>query len=726
MEYLPSAPIRIIPSNPGGSSPVDKEYSTGPYGRELIRALTELEPLNEAEANALLHSTYQSVGRHLSPYFQGDRGFAAPGVHVAGIAIGSIQSGKTMSFTSAISIAFDDGAAAAIVISGSDTALRDQTRNRLRDYFGNVANVVCTLEAGAAASPAARKALIDSILDGHRKSIIVVMKEDDHLIELQRIVSGISFKMNEQDPPTLLVIDDEGDQGSLNKLAYLQRRGVNKATKLHKIINGICEMPAVAGYVAYTATAYANALTDTDTMIYPKGFVSVLEPGERYTGLDAFFSDPAGENSVTGFASGTPDAANEALIEAVDHFMLVCEANELLRGGQAIDGLSQIDDGCLVMGINAGERNNTHFRAEKVVRTRLEEWKSGVVSPINMIASARLISGSEGSELEKIALNAGDWARQRAIRLSLNVVMLNQFGDVSSRDFKTPYDRIVIGGKLLGRGFTLPRLVSYVLVPSQERATMDILQQRARFLGYRRSYMHWMRVWLDFDAKRSYGQLAKAEFAFRRAARILEQNGTGLDALDAFIVLAGNHAPAARGAIVRGRKETRAWWASRPGSYSTPAFFDTWAKRVLEDGVLGRRGERSLVISATEARELVDEYCLIASADAGRMRGGLELSIGPKQDPDSDATVTLYIMSLWESGRKRGRDEYGNVKNLFSGRDGADDADPNNAETQIYDKQTSVSIQLHRLQLPEGGLGIGMAVRPTDVVIGNRSLWILE
>ena len=235
-----------------------------------------------------------------------------------------------------------------------------------------------------------------------------------------------------------------------------------------------------------------------------------------------------------------------------------------------------------------------------------------------------------------------------------------------------------------------------------------------------------MRVWLDFDAKRSYGQLAKAEFAFRRAAQILEQNGTGLDALDAFIVLAGNHAPAARGAIVRGRKETRAWWASRPGSYSTPAFFDAWAKRVLEEGALGRRGERSLVISAGEAREIVDEYCLIASADAGRMRGGLELSIGPKQDPDSDATVTLYIMSLWESGRKRGRDEYGNVKNLFSGRDGADDADPNNAETQIYDKQTSASIQLHRLQLPEGGLGIGMAVRPTDAVIGNRSLWILE
>jgi hypothetical protein len=672
-----------------------------------------------------LLSTYQSVGRHLSPYFQGDRGYAAAGVHVAGIAIGSIQSGKTMSFTSAIAIAFDDGAAAAIVISGSDTALRDQTKNRLRDYFGDVANVVCTLETGAASSPAARKALIDSILDGQRKSIIVVMKEDDHLIELQRIISGISFRMKEQDSPKLIVIDDEGDQGSLNRLAYLQRRGVNKATKLHKLINSICEMPAVAGYVAYTATAYANALTDTSTMIYPKGFVSVLEPGERYTGLHAFFDEATGENCIAGFPSGAPDAASQALIEAVDHFMLVCEANELLRRGQVIDELNPIEGGCLVMGINAGERNKLHSRAEKVVRTRLEEWKSGVVSPANMIASARKITGFEGSNLELLAQKAIDWAKQRAIRTSLNIVMLNQFGDVNNRDFKTPYDRIVIGGKLLGRGFTLPRLVSYVLVPSQERATMDILQQRARFLGYRRSYMQWMRVWLDFDAKRSYAQLAKAEFAFRKAARILEQNGTGLDALDAFIVLAGNHAPAARGAIVRGRKETRAWWASGQGSYSTPAFFEAWAKRVLEDGVPGRRGERSLVISATEAREVVDEYCLIASADAGRMRGGLELSIGPRQDPDSDATVTLYVMSLWERGRKRGRDEYGNVKNLFSGRDGADDADPNNAETQIYDKQTSVSIQLHRLQLPEGALGIGMAVRPTDV-IGNRSLWILE
>ena len=726
MEYLPSPRIRIIPSNPGGSSPVEKEYSIGPYGRELVRALTELEPLNEAEANALLLSTYQSVGRHFSPYFHGERGYAAAGVHVAGIAIGSIQSGKTMSFTSAISIAFDDGAAAAIVISGSDTALRDQTRNRLRDYFGNVANVVCTLEAGAAASPAARKALIDSIVDGHRKSIVVVMKEDDHLIELQRIVSGISFRMNEQDSPKLIVVDDEGDQGSLNKLAYLQKRGVNKATKLHKLINNICEMPAVAGYVAYTATAYANALTDTNTMIYPKGFVSVLEPGERYTGLHAFFAEATGENCISGFVSGTPDAAHEALIEAVDHFMLVCEANELLRGGQIVDELKPIEGGCLVMGINAGERNNLHSRAEKVVRIRLEEWKSGVVSPENMITSARKIVGFEGSNLELLAKNSSEWARQRAIRISLNIVMLNQFGDVNNRDFKTPNDRIVIGGKLLGRGFTLPRLVSYVLVPSQERATMDILQQRARFLGYRRSYMPWMRVWLDLDAKRSYGQLAKAEFAFRKAARVLEQNGTGLDALDAFIVLAGRHAPAARGAIVRGRKETRAWWASGPGSYTTPAYFDAWAKRVLNDGALGRRGETSLIIPATEARELVDEYCQIASADAGRMRGGLELSIGPKQDPDSEATVTLYVMSLWERGRKRGRDEYGNVKNLFSGRDGADDADPNNAETQIYDKQTSVSIQLHRLQLPEGGLGIGMAVRPTDLVIGNRSLWILD
>jgi len=228
LDYSPSPVIRIVPSNPAVPIPEVDEYSIGANGQELIRALTELEPLDAHEVNNLLQVTYQSVGRHFRPFLQGERGAAAAGAHVPGIAIGSIQSGKTLSFTSAIAIAFDDGAAAAVVISGSDSALRDQTRNRLRDYFGTIANVVCTLEAGAATSPAARKALIDSIVDGQRKSIIVVMKEDDHLLELQRIVSGISFKMNPQESPKLIVIDDEGDQGSLNRLAYLQKRGIKK------------------------------------------------------------------------------------------------------------------------------------------------------------------------------------------------------------------------------------------------------------------------------------------------------------------------------------------------------------------------------------------------------------------------------------------------------------------------------------------------------------------
>ena len=709
--FAPTVEIRPSPS----------ETSQGKFAQHVKHQFIVQDDFSDEQAQNVLNETNAKVASKFVDYLRGELGPATPSSHIAGIAIGSVQSGKTISFTAAIALGFDAGASAAIVISGNDSALRDQTLDRLREYFGDVVDVTETLDVSSQYSESSREDIVRKILNGRRKTVIVAMKEDDHLREVERILSAVSFRLDDMSPPKVIVIDDEGDQGSLNGLAGLIRKGVNKSTALHSSIARICESRCVAAYVAYTATAFANALTDQDTPVYPTGFVSVLDAGPGYLGLQDLFLDPAYLSNVTTYPRGIGEFIDEAIWAAVDHFLLVTEARYRMRTGLNIRDLPAIPDGCLVMGVNAGHKNSTHEKAIKLIKERLESWQEDKIDVSILEAVAVSIDDSPDSPLVDIARDCNNWASDRAMQLMGNIVQLNQFGSVKLRNFKSSPDRIIVGGQLLGRGFTLPRMISYVLAPSQDSANMDILQQRARFLGYRKGYARWIRIWMDSDAQASFQKLATAEVHFRYQAKVLEENGLGLDGLDSFIILAGKHKPTSLGKIARGHKERSTWWVSGRGSAITPPLIEQMAKKVLQHGKPMKRGAMALEISAAEARSLVEMFVEYAPSDAARLKGGLELSIGPRRDPDTDAQATLLVMSQWIEGRERSRDEYGAVQQLFSGR--GSDVVNEPSESQVYDASTTLTIQLHRLK-QEKGLGVGMAIRPINVP--NKMLWILD
>jgi len=695
----------------------------GRFSEHIRQQFIDQDDFSDEQAQRVLIETNRKIASKFSEYISGEVGPATPGKHIAGIVIGSVQSGKTISFTSAIALAFDAGAAAAIVISGNDSALRDQTLDRLRDYFGDIADVAETLEGNSQSADDSREEIVKKILNGRRKTIIVAMKEDDHLLEVERILSAVSYRLSEDSPPNVIIIDDEGDQGSLNGLAGLIRKGIIKTTALHSAISRICEARCVGAYVAYTATAFANALTDQDTPIYPRGFVSVLEPGPGYLGLQDLFLDARYSSIVSTYPRGFGEYIEEAIAKAVDHFLLVTEIRSRVRGGFNAAPLPPLPDGCLVMGVNAGHKNSTHEKAIKLIKARLEAWQEDLLDGSILEATARAISEVPGSPALVVAEDYKNWIAERAMQLSGNILQLNQFGSVKLRSFKTNPDRIIVGGQLLGRGFTLPRMISYVLAPSQDSANMDILQQRARFLGYRKNYAEWIRIWMDSDAQSSYQKLASAETSFRYQARVLESNGLGLDGLESFIVLAGKHRPTSPGKIAFGRKEKSTWWVSGRGCMETPPLIGEIAAKVLREGKPGMRGSVGLEVSAAEARALVDAFVEFAPSDYARLKGGLELSLGPQRDPDTDARATVLVMSQWEGGRERSRDEAGAVEQLFSGR--GRDAVTEPSESQLFEAKTALTIQLHRIKTKPPH-GVGMAIRPTNLVAPNRMLWILD
>jgi hypothetical protein len=425
---------------------------------------------------------------------------------------------------------------------------------------------------------------------------------------------------------------------------------------------------------------------------------------------------------VKSFPPGFRDYVDESIESAVDHFLLVTEMKARFRDGLDSAGLPQLPEGCLVMGVNAGHKNSTHERAIHIIRERLNHWQRRDVDGSSLMAHAQDIDPRPDSPIAKVARGYREWAENRSLTLSGSIVELNQFGSTRLRSFRTLPDRILVGGQLLGRGFTLPRMTTYVLAPSQDSAYMDVLQQRARFLGYRKPYAPWIRIWMDSEARASFAKLANAEVSFRYQNRVLEDNGLGLDALDSFIVLAGKHGPTSRGKIARGKKERSTWWVSGRGCANTPEYISAFARNAMTHGQMDRRGAWKIEISGAEARQLVDAFVEHAPGDSARLRGGLELALGPKRDPDSNARVTVYVMSQWEEGRERQLDGFGAVEQLFSGHGRDLKNDP--AENQIYSEETALSIQLHRIQFGLD-LGVGIAMRPTNKIAPNRMLWIL-
>jgi hypothetical protein len=703
----------ISPARPFSDPP---KLAAGPIETFVRGRLKAVDGLSEDAIDETFAFSRQQVSAELLDSLSTGRGPGVEGEHVSGLVVGSIQSGKTISFSTVTAICLDSGASAVVVISGSDTNLRDQTRNRMRKYFGEVLDVVTTLEFAGHELDRSRKNIARNIADGDRKTIIVAMKEDDHLGEVRSILRLSAYSIGEESPPVVVVIDDEADQASLNNQSY--KKNANKSSTLHSILIDICNSRIVAGYVGYTATAYPNALSDRSTAVYPKDFVAVLEPAKGYPGLLSFFNR-TGEavSTVIGFSEFLEDAADQSIDDALDYFMVLCELRARESDFEAIPAFPA-NSGGLVMGVNSGIRVKTHEEAATRIDARLDGWFSGSLRATDFSRIRKFAPPEAQDAIDNLLANDQDWIKGRAQALRSNVFTLNSTG--GAPDFDSPVNRIVVGGQLLGRGFTLPNLVAYALLPSQDKATMDVLQQRARFLGYRDRYLDWVRVWMPTPTVQSYRDLEMAEDSFREACRRLQDHRLGLDALEPYLVLAGHHNPARRGVIAMGAKVDPSWYKSSIGTFDTPQSIKALAEKVLSQGVSSPedRNAYRLNIDSQTARALVQEFCDSAPADRAMMLVAVELAFGPKKDPDTELMATVFVMSEWEKGRHRERDSFGNINQLFSGRSGQ-----LRGEADVFAHDTALSIQLHRLQSPSG-LGVGMAIRPTSRLNSNRAAWI--
>lgn len=207
---------------------------------------------------------------------------------VKGLVVGYVQSGKTANMAGLISMAADSGWNVFIVLSGTIESLRIQTRDRLyRDLNNQCQWVWQTLDHLGPRSADQHPSQLNFDKRSFTKYLTICLKNKTRLTNL---LKWINLDVNKKAQMKILLIDDEADQASINT----SRQNAPRSTINRLIVNLIEGRDekgkpqgnyAAMNYVSYTATPYANFLSEgVPESLYPRNFVTLLTPPNTYFG----------------------------------------------------------------------------------------------------------------------------------------------------------------------------------------------------------------------------------------------------------------------------------------------------------------------------------------------------------------------------------------------------------------------------------------------------------
>ncbi len=442
----------------------------------------------------------------------------------AGLVIGYVQSGKTLSFTTVTALARDNGFGVVILLAGVAVALKGQSEDRLtidlgmseiqHDWrkfenpevkAGHAADIGKVLRAWSGSRGGAPGTAKRSVL-------ITVLKHHQRLKNLREVLEQLDLNR-----VPVLIIDDESDQAGLNaKAGKNLRTGANELSSTYRRILELKATLPHHSYLQYTATPQANLLIAVADVLSPS-FAELVSPGEGYVGGKDFFSEdkplcfniplqqvPTVQNPLT--------EAPQTLQKALQLFILGAAHHSITRG-----------KGNRSMMVHPSQRTAPHTDYKEWIDGLLEHWRDFLEQPKGSAVRMELERSLRESYNELLrtfpALEPYETLVDALPEVfsEVKVVKVNSNADgqkaVKWNDW--PY-WILIGGQKLDRGFTVEGLtISYM--PRTASSNADTLQQRARFFGYKKSYEGLCRVFLLQDVIDVFEGYVESEEFVRKA-----------------------------------------------------------------------------------------------------------------------------------------------------------------------------------------------------------------
>lgn len=499
---------------------------------------------------------------------------------VKGLVMGNVQSGKTANMAGLMAMAADNGFNYFIVLSGVIENLRKQTANRLYNDL-KYSKVKTLIQWNRIDNPTTRsndaKFSISNFNlrnDSKEKYFTVCLKNKGRLTSL---FNWLKSDTNKAKQLKILVIDDEADQASINTKDI--EEDTSTINKLIKDIVNDKEFLAM-NYISYTATPYANVLNETaDSSLYPKDFITLLEPSEDYIGPKQIFGTEVPEQSpkidiikeisdtdanlVKDIQKGeTGQNIPKSFKEAIKWFILtVCSMRSLSIKkpiSMLIHTSFKIDHHELIAD---KVQNYIKYLKDNYNDEIVNQFKNLYNQEMSVMNRPLFINGMEDystpenipeypswdsikNELDNlINLDSNEYISHiplneekapifhRGIHLAID----NSRTKINNQQVRLIYPEknnmpevapafIVIGGNTLSRGLTLEGLTTTYFLRTTNQA--DTLMQMGRWFGYRKGYEIFPRVWLDNMANKRFLFLSQMNEELRDEIKQYAENGS--------------------------------------------------------------------------------------------------------------------------------------------------------------------------------------------------------
>lgn len=636
-----------------------------------------------------------------------------------GLVLGYVQSGKTLSFTSLIAMAIDNGFKLIVVFSGIKNSLNDQTFERLYKDLNASHNKNKFVIRQDFDNRESFKNLYNEWSDNdidksNKRSLIVVLKKNK---SIEKLIKSFG-KLDLSNIPSI-IIDDEADQASLDTLESKKYRegiesGTGKFSTTHKLINSLRNRLLFNSYLQYTATPQSLALLNNNNLLSPN-FLKIITPGLGYTGGKTYFLERKKDlikeiplNEISALKEIKPKCP-ESLHEAMRHFYIAATINE-------IDELGIPN---LTMMVHPAVGQQAHLLFVRYVI----DFKNAIYKSLN---------GSESSIKKNIirdfeaAFNSCKETYKSNVEFDDNFIKIlkktinrtsvtelnTREGASEAIDYELVKNHIVVGGNILDRGLTIDGLIVSHMIRNPSKQ-VDTNMQRARFFGYKKKYIDLCRVWIDKQTISFFTNAVKDEEANRSMLKDYSEKNIKLDSSKMQLILDKLQLPTRKNVIYGPLKRSvfsKDWYTlDRPHNSNIlenkiqfEKFYKLMSHEFTEDNKYSFEGETQHLFSNIQASEVVNFLSKLEYYDNQDELDGVLSLIDKIKAPSFEIQVVLMSSEMAndkidQSVRKRTIRKNGTINQYFQGRNPKDETLPERypGDRAVKDKKL-ITIQIHK------------------------------
>ena len=424
--------------------------------------------------------------------------------------VGKVQSGKTSNLELFTALAFDNGYNILVIYGGYDTSLLKQTTDRFMDTFNASREITYDSDVPAifTTDDSAQILSIDDeimtdLLENNKPVIFVSMKRPAAMKKINAL-----FKRLDKSEFKAFIIDDEGDQASLNTA----KDKINNSSATYKQIKEMKKQLSNPMYLSVTATPQANIFLNQWSALRPDS-IRLIQPGVGYQGAEVYH---IAENNIVEYISDEDhnDLVNgtmpDSLWMAIRYFIVASAAKRKLSSSSK----GKYSDMIIHAFREVSQHSNIYTSVESYVKTIREAFEyddhDEVASYMNEFKQCY---DEHFDNYVKSQLTFNDLQDEiRTVVKKVKIILKNGIGKATQGNENLKWHKIYIGGDLLQRGLTFKNLITtYFTRWATGGGNMDTNLQRARWFGYRQKYIHLCKIFTTPTIAQEFTALAEIE-----------------------------------------------------------------------------------------------------------------------------------------------------------------------------------------------------------------------